>query len=32
VATLMGHANDTTLNVYTQLLDHSLRGGRKGRI
>jgi integrase len=27
VATLMGHAKvDTTLNVYTQVLDHSLRG------
>jgi hypothetical protein len=27
VATLMGHAKvDTTLNVYTQVLDESLRG------
>jgi len=27
VATLMGHAKvDTTLNVYTHVLDHSLRG------
>jgi integrase len=27
VATLMGHAKvDTTLNVYTQVLEHSLRG------
>jgi hypothetical protein len=27
VAALMGHAKvDTTLNVYTQVLDHSLRG------
>jgi len=32
VAQLMGHANvDTTLNVYTQVLDGSLRGRRQGR-
>ena len=32
VAQLMGHANvDTTLNVYTQVLDGSLRGGRRHR-
>ena len=30
VAQLMGHANvDTTLNVYTQVLDESLRDGRR---